>query len=308
MSSSVDSVLKKFSDYVQYANVPIERSYFQFSLPTLNLICSGDLKGLRSGSIVQLVGKKSTGKTTLAFDLIVNAQNVDRTCAFVDFEHTFDPDYASELGIQLEKLIYVHPDTAEKGLMIVEALIDSGVHLIVIDSVAAMLPKDELEKTYEDNPKMAASAGLITRFLKRITGKVSHNNTLIVLINQMRANVSLMARKETKPFGGYALEHGLQVSLELSRIGTKDNLATIQVFAEKNKQGKERQKTEVFLDSGKGFRADIDTIDLCIEKGIIKQKGAWLEYGDSRAQGKENACSTLPLYELRSRLQSIFDS
>lgn len=311
--SNIDQILKKYT-VIDYANTPIHRDYYTFSAPSLTHIASGgkNLRGIRSGSVIELVGKKSCGKSTLSLDLIAQAQKLDRLCAYVDYERTLDPVYAERIGVDTAKLLRVKPDTAEQGLNIIEDLLKNEVSLIVVDSIAMMLPKEELDKDYDDSPKMALSAGLLSRFIKRITPLADNYNALVVLINQIRANFSTgfspAARKETKHYGGYAIEHGLQYTIEVSRVENKDTFARVQAFVEKNKMhGAERLKTEFIIEYGKGIRSDLDILDMAIAYGIVSQRGAWIEFCGDKYHGRDNAVLGLPLEEIQQQLESILD-
>lgn len=307
--SAIDNVLKKFRDIATYADIEIPRDYYTFSAPSLTHVASGGqgLRGIQSGSIIEIAGAKSAGKSTISLDLIRNAQQQDKVCAILDYERSYSKQYAEQLGVDTSKLIWVRPDYAEQGLDITEEMIKAGVNLIVIDSVAMMLPKEDLEKTYDDSERMAAQAKLITRFINRVTMLADNNNALIVLLNQLRANISPMSRKESKHFGGYALAHGVRLSIELVRIQNKDTFTTVQAFVEKNKLGgAERLKTEFQIEYGKGIRADLDIIDCAIAAEIIQQRGAWLEYAGKKVAGKENATREFDLNAISKELETYY--
>lgn len=295
---SLDEVKKR---YKQFINIEVPDEWFVFSLLSLNLLVGG--KGLRGGRIVQFLGNKSSGKSTLALDIIKNAQQSGKLCAIIDFERTYDSEYARFLGLNIDDIILVKPDTAETGLDIAEQLVDSGVSVVVIDSIAAPITNSEREKDLTDNEKMAASAGLITRFLKRMIPKLDNSGALLILINQNRANISTMSRKETKPFGATAIQYLSSVTIELARIKNGEDESTVQIMTEKNKQGGiERRKAEIIMEYGKGFDISGDVLALAIERGIIDKKGSWLTFEDLRCQGIEQAKTAFPLDTIKERL------
>lgn len=295
---SLDEVKKR---YKQFINIEVPEIWYTFSLLSLNLLVGG--KGLRGGRIVQFLGNKSSGKSTLSLDIIKNAQEAGKLCAIIDFERTYDPDYARFLGLNTNDIILVKPDTAETGLDIAEQLIESGVSVVVIDSIAAPITNSEREKDLNDSEKMAASAGLITRFLKRMIPKLDNSGSLLILINQNRANISTMSRKETKPFGATAIQYLSSVTIELARIKNGEDESIVQVMTEKNKQGGiERRKAEITMEYGKGFDISGDILSLAIEHGIIDKKGSWFMFEDLKCQGIEQAKTAFPLDVIKERL------
>jgi len=297
---SLDEVKKR---YKQFINIEVPEIWYPFSLLSLNVLVGG--KGLRGGRIVQFLGDKSSGKSTLSLDIIKNAQEANKTGAIIDFERTYDPEYAGFLGLNTDDIILVKPDTAETGLDIAEQLIDSGVSVVVIDSIAAPITNSEREKDLNDSEKMAASAGLITRFLKRMIPKLDNSGSLLILINQNRANISSMSRKESKPFGAKAIQYLSSITLELARIKNGENESIVQVMVEKNKQGGiERRKAEITMDYGKGFDISGDILVLAIEQGLIDKRGAWLYYADKKAQGFDQAKTLFPIEQIKDRLMN----
>lgn len=301
--------------YGQFINPDLPEPYYKFSLISLNTLVGG--KGLRGGRIVQLVGAKSCGKSTISLDLIANAQKDGKPCALIDFERAFDPEYAEYLGVDVNgvfedgitpKFTLIKPDTAETGLEICEALIESGTMLVVIDSVAAAVSKSEADKTLNDNERMMGTAGLIGRFLKRILPKVNDRGAMLIVINQIRANVSSMPNaKATKPFGGFPLQHNNSMTIEFTRIKNGEDESIVQCFTEKNRQGgKERRKCEITMRYGEGFDIAQDVILNALNAGIIDKKGAWLyttvDGVEYKAQGMEKAREILPIERLRELL------
>ncbi len=294
--------LDKYKSFITSAAAIQNVTYYPFSLLSLNLAI-GDIRGVRSGRIIQLIGNPSSGKSTLALDLIANAQKNAIKCAYVDFERTFDLSYSSTLGVDLKSLQMVKPDFAEQGLEITELLIkDGGVQLIVIDSIPAAVPSVESEKGYSDNEKMAVAAGYITRFCRRVIPIIDNYNALIVILNQYRANISTLARSESKPYGPRALGYASSLIIELARVKNEDLKTTVHAKATKNKMAPERKMAEFTLVYGQGPDVVGDILTLAEQYGIVTKRGAWYVYGDLKAQGSENAKLLFPIEEIKTKL------
>jgi recombination protein RecA len=294
--------LDKYKSFIKSASAVNIVQHFPFSLLSLNLVI-GDIAGIRAGRIVQLIGNPSSGKSTLALDLIANAQRNNVKCAYVDFERTFDPNYSKVIGVDLDKLQMVKPDFAEQGLEITELLIkEGGTQLVVIDSIPAAVPSTESEKGYNDSEKMAVAASYITRFCRRIVPIVDNYNALVVILNQYRANISTLARSESKPYGPRALGYASSLIIELTRIKNEDLKTIVQARATKNKMAPERKIAEFTLTYGRGPEIETDLMLLAEQYGIVTKRGAWYVYGDLKAQGVENAKLTFPLEEIRLKL------
>lgn len=294
--------LDRYKAFIKNASQVNEGIFIPFSLLSLNIVL-GDIRGIRSGKIVQLIGNPSSGKSTLALDLIASAQRAGIKCAYVDFERTFDPDYSNALGVDLEKLQMVKPDFAEQGLEITELLIkEANVQLVVIDSIPAAVPSVESEKGYSDAEKMAVAAGYITRFCRRVIPIIDNYNALIVILNQYRANISTLARSESKPYGPRALGYSSSLIIELTRVKNEDTRTFVQARATKNKLAPERKVTEFTLVYGQGPDTSGDLLTLAEQAGIVTKRGAWYMYNESKAQGIENAKNTFPINEIREQL------
>jgi len=297
--------LEKYKAFIKAASSVSEFTYIPFSLMSLNQVV-GDSRGVKSGRIIQLIGNPSSGKSTLALDLIANAQKLGLKCAYVDFERTFDAGYSKVLGVDLDNLQMVKPDFAEQGLEITELLIkDGGVQLVVIDSIPAAVPSVESEKGYNDNEKMAVAAGYITRFCRRVIPILDNNSALIVILNQYRANISTLARSESKPYGPRALGYASSLILDLARIKNEDTRTLIQARASKNKLAPERGITEFTLVYGRGPDVAGDILTLAEQRGIVQKRGAWYMYATYKAQGIENAKLQFPLEEIRVKLVEV---
>ena len=297
---------------MQFGDTPVDYTYYRSSIESLNQALGG---GIRGGLLVQLLADPGHGKTTLALDFIAQAQPTAKVieipvgkavrqanALFVDLERTFDPAYAEAIGVDLSKLIVYKPQIVEQALPQIEAMLRQGLQVVVFDSVPAMVTKDEFEKEITDPERMAGSAGLLTRWLRRLVGVVDAAQALFIFVNQYRANISPMARTIKKPYGPYSLRYSAGVILELVRLRTEDELITIQATVTKSKQGVTGNRTEYIMRQGKGLAADLDLLTLALEAGIVKKAGSWYEYEGTKAQGLSAAAATFDLAELRKKV------
>lgn len=295
---SIEDVLRKYKDII---NTETPEYFYPFSLISLNQLV-GDMRGLRGGRMYQFLGKESTGKTTLSLDIIANAQKNGHMCCYVDFERTFDNEYAEKLGINLNDLLIVRAQTAEDALTVVEELLKSGVMVVVIDSIPAAVPKIEADKDYNEAEKMASNAALVNRMCRRFVPLLSNSGAICIVINQYRANISTMSRKETKPFGAMILQYTVSLTLELARIKNEEDETQVQVTVGKSKIGIERKRVVITLVYGSGLSYEEDVLTLALEHDIIQRKGAWFYYGDNKYQGMDNAIQNMPIEEIKERL------
>ena len=277
-------------------------------VPTMdNVISTGCLSldvalgvgGIPRGRVVEIYGPESSGKTTLALHIVAEAQKAGGFAAFIDAEHAVDPDYSKKLGVNTEELLISQPDTGEQALEICETLVRSGaLHVIVIDSVAALVPRAELEGDMGDS-HMGLQARLMSQALRKLTGTVSRSNTTVIFINQIREKIGVMfGNPETTP-GGRALKFYSSVRLEIRRITTiKDGAemvgSRVRVKVVKNKVAPPFKKSEFDIMYGQGISYVGDIIDLAVEGNIVEKTGAWYSYDDMKiGQGRENAKSFL---------------
>ena len=277
-------------------------------IPTMdNVISTGCLSldvalgvgGIPKGRVVEIYGPESSGKTTLALHIVAEAQKAGGFAAFIDAEHAVDPEYSKRLGVNTEELLISQPDTGEQALEICETLVRSGaLDVIVIDSVAALVPRAELEGDMGDS-HMGLQARLMSQALRKLTGTVSRSNTTVIFINQIREKIGVMfGNPETTP-GGRALKFYSSVRLEIRRITTiKDGTemvgSRVRVKVVKNKVAPPFKKSEFDIMYGQGISYVGDIIDLAVEGNIVEKTGAWYSYDDMKiGQGRENAKSFL---------------
>jgi recombination protein RecA len=253
------------------------------------------LGGLPRGRIVEIYGPESSGKTTVALHAVANAQKAGGIAAFIDAEHALDPDYAQKLGVDTDALLVSQPDTGEQALEIADMLIRSGaIDIVVIDSVAALVPKAEIEGEMGDS-HVGLQARLMSQALRKITGALSQTKTTAIFINQLREKVGVLFGSPETTTGGKALKFYASVRLDVRRIETlKDGTESVgnrtRVKVVKNKLAPPFRNAEFDILYGIGISREGGLIDLGVEQGIVRKAGAWYTYeGDQLGQGKENA-------------------
>ena len=251
--------------------------------------------GMPRGRIVEICGPESSGKTTLALSVIAQAQKKGGTCAFVDAEHALDPAYAKKIGVDLENLLISQPDAGEQALEITDTLVRSGaIDVLVVDSVAALVPKAELEGEMGDQ-HMGLHARLMSQALRKLTATVSRSNTLVIFINQIRMKIGVMFGNPETTTGGNALKFYASVRIDIRSIGKikdKEDIIGSQTRVKivKNKVAPPFKTVDFDIMYGEGISKTGELIDLGMKAGFVEKAGAWFSYnGEKLGQGRENA-------------------
>ena len=269
------------------------------STGSLGLDVALGIGGLPKGRIVEIYGPESSGKTTLTLQVIAEAQKAGGTCAFIDAEHALDPIYAQNLGVDIENLLVSQPDTSEQALEICDMVVRSGaVDVVVIDSVAALTPKAEIEGDMGDH-HVGLQARLMSQALRKMAGNIKNSNTLVIFINQIRMKIGVMFGSPETTTGGNALKFYASVRLDIRRIGAikegdeiVGNETRVKVI--KNKVAPPFKQTEFQIMYGKGIYRMGEVVDMGVQLGLVDKAGAWYSYkGDKIGQGKKNACEYL---------------
>ncbi len=264
------------------------------STGSLGLDIALGIGGLPRGRVIEIYGPESSGKTTLTLQVIAEAQKTGGTAAFIDAEHALDPTYAEKLGVNVDELLVSQPDTGEQALEITDMLVRSGsIDVVVVDSVAALTPKAEIEGDMGDS-HMGLQARLMSQALRKLTGNIKRSNTMVIFINQIRMKIGVMFGNPETTTGGNALKFYSSVRLDIRRIGAikKGDEITgneTRVKVVKNKMAPPFKKAEFQILYGEGISREAELIDIGVQLGFVEKSGAWYSYGEDRiGQGKDN--------------------
>ena len=275
----------------QNTNIDIEA----ISTGSLGIDIALGIGGMPKGRIIEIYGPESSGKTTLALSVIAQAQKKGGTCAFIDAEHALDPSYAKKIGVDIDNLLISQPDAGEQALEIADTLVRSGdIYVFVVDSVASLVPKAELEGEMGDS-HMGLQARLMSQALRKLTSTVSRSNTLIIFINQIRMKIGVMFGNPETTTGGNALKFYASVRIDIRRVGAikdKDDVIGSQTRVKivKNKVAPPFKVVDFDIMYGEGISKTGELIDLGIKAGLVEKAGAWFSYkGEKLGQGRENA-------------------
>jgi recombination protein RecA len=289
---SIEKMFGKGSVFVMGKSEALDVESIPSGIPSLDYILG--VGGYPRGRIVEAFGTESGGKTTLALHLIASAQKLGGVCAFIDAEHSLDPAYARKLGVDVDALIVSQPDNGEQALEIADELVKSkGVDVIVIDSVAALVPKAELEGEM-GQPQMGLQARLMSQGLRKLTGNVSKSRCILFFINQIREKIGVMFGNPETTTGGRALKFYSSVRVDIRKTqaikeGDKTIGAKTRIRVVKNKVSAPFKETEVDILYGEGISAEADLLEVAVEKGVVKKEGTWYDICGERKQGKEQA-------------------
>jgi len=296
LSAALSQIEKQFGkgSVMRMGDTNSIREIEAVSTGSLGLDIALGVGGLPRGRVVEIYGPESSGKTTLTLQVIAEAQKAGGTAAFVDAEHALDPLYAEKLGVDVDELLVSQPDTGEQGLEITDMLVRSGaVDIVVVDSVAALTPKAEIEGDMGDH-HVGLQARLMSQALRKLAGNINRSNTMVIFINQIRMKIGVMFGNPETTTGGNALKFYASVRLDIRRIGAikrgdevVGNETRVKVV--KNKVAPPFKQVEFDLLYGEGISREGEIIDLGVKEGIVDKAGAWYSYnGDRIGQGKDN--------------------
>ncbi len=294
---AISSIEKEFGkgSIMKMSGENAPKTYPHISTGSLNLDIALGIGGVPTGRVVEVYGPESSGKTTLALSIVAQAQKTGGVCAFVDAEHALDVSYAKKLGVKVEELLISQPDTGEDALEIAETLVRSGaVNVLVVDSVAALTPRAEIEGDMGDS-HMGLQARLMSQALRKLTATINRTNTIVIFINQIRMKIGVMFGNPETTTGGNALKFYSSVRLDVRRIGSIKNGDEIvgnqtQVKVVKNKMAPPFAKAVFDLMYGTGISFEGEVLDQAVNKGLVEKSGAWYSKdGERIGQGRENA-------------------
>ena len=296
LSAALGQIEKQFGKgaVMRMGDISGSREIDAVSTGSLGLDIALGIGGLPRGRVVEIYGPESSGKTTLTLQVIAEAQKAGGTAAFIDAEHALDTTYAEKLGVNVDELLVSQPDTGEQALEITDMLVRSGsIDVVVIDSVAALTPKAEIEGDMGDS-HMGLQARLMSQALRKLTGNIKRSNTMVIFINQIRMKIGVMFGNPETTTGGNALKFYASVRLDIRRIGAIKKGDEIignetRVKVVKNKMAPPFKKAEFQILYGEGISREAELIDIGVRLDIVEKSGAWYSYGEDRiGQGKDN--------------------
>tara|TARA_B100001250_G_scaffold72479_1_gene58907 strand:+ start:59209 stop:60255 length:1047 start_codon:yes stop_codon:yes gene_type:complete len=296
LSAALDQIEKQFGkgSVMRLGDSSSSNSIDVISTGSIGLDIALGIGGLPKGRIIEVYGPEASGKTTLTLQVVAEAQKMGGTAVFVDAEHALDPVYAEKLGVKVDELLLSQPDTGEQALEIIDRFVSSGaVDIIVVDSVAALTPKAEIEGEMGDS-HMGLHARLMSQALRKLTGNIKKSNCMVIFINQIRMKIGVMFGNPETTTGGNALKFYSSVRLDIRRIGAikkGDNILgnETRVKVLKNKLSPPFRQAEFEILYGLGISREGELIDLGVEQGIVDKSGSWYSYRDNRiGQGKDN--------------------
>jgi recombination protein RecA len=296
LSAALSQIEKQFGKgaVMRMGDVSAVRDAEAISTGSLGLDIALGIGGLPRGRVVEIYGPESSGKTTLTLQVIAEAQKAGGTAAFVDAEHALDPVYAEKLGVNVDELLVSQPDTGEQALEITDMLVRSGsIDIVVVDSVAALTPKAEIEGDMGDS-HMGLQARLMSQALRKLTGNINRSNTMVIFINQIRMKIGVMFGNPETTTGGNALKFYSSVRMDIRRTGAIKKGDEIignetRVKVVKNKMAPPFKQAEFQILYGEGISREAELIDLGVAHGFVEKSGAWYSYGNDRiGQGKDN--------------------
>ncbi|MEW6353620.1 MAG: recombinase RecA [Pseudomonadota bacterium] len=297
LSAALSQIEKQFGKgaVMRMGDGGVARDVEAVSTGSLGLDVALGIGGLPRGRVVEIYGPESSGKTTLTLQVIAEAQKLGGAAAFVDAEHALDPQYAQKLGVNVDDLLVSQPDTGEQALEITDMLVRSGaVDIVVVDSVAALTPKAEIEGEMGDS-HMGLQARLMSQALRKLTANIKRSNTLVIFINQIRMKIGVMFGNPETTTGGNALKFYASVRLDIRRIGSIKKGEEVvgsetRVKVVKNKVAPPFKQAEFEIFYGEGISREGEIIELGVQEGLVEKSGAWYSYGGNRiGQGKDNA-------------------
>jgi recombination protein RecA len=297
LAAALSQIEKQFGkgSIMRLGDADVAKDIEVVSTGSLGLDIALGVGGLPRGRVVEIYGPESSGKTTLTLQVIAEMQKIGGTAAFIDAEHALDPQYAQKLGVNVGDLLISQPDTGEQALEIADMLVRSGsIDIVVIDSVAALTPKAEIEGEMGE-PQMGLQARLMSQALRKLTGNIKRTNTLVIFINQIRMKIGVMFGNPETTTGGNALKFYASVRLDIRRIGALKSGEEVvgnetRVKVVKNKVAPPFKQAEFDILYGQGISREGEIIDLGVIHKIVEKSGAWYAYkGEKIGQGKDNA-------------------